>query len=422
MIRNFAKKYQNFVIALVPGTVTLHYNFIDLQQVFNSDSFYLSYKIRHRFMKYISIFVSVMAAGVTMSCAHKHEESGHEKGEGHDHHDEIVMSVADATRFGVEVEAVAPTPFTEVVKVIGEVLPASSDQIVVSAPTSGIISFAKCTELGEKVASGHLIATISASGITGGDANEVARKEIAAAKRELDRLAPLLKDGIITKKEYNDALRAYEVAKSSYSPAAATGRAVSSIYGVISSLFQRDGAYVDAGQPIAAVSSSDRLTLRALLPASYVDFLPKISGASIKPSYGGNLIALDSRNGKLLSTSVSSGDATPGYIPVYFSFDNHGDVVPGTPAEVYIKGMEKAEMITVPVCAISEQQGEKFVFIKVEDHAYKKQNVVTGRSDGARVEIVLGLNEGDSVVTKGSSFVRLAETSTVVPEGHSHSH
>ena len=370
----------------------------------------------------IKAFPSLILAGALVSCAHNHSENHEEKAEGHDHHDDIVMSVADASRFGVGVEAIRRAPFSDVVKVFGEILPASSDQAVVSAPTSGIVTLAKSTELGEKVSRGQLIATISSSGMVGGDANKSARTAMESAKRELDRLEPLLKDGIVTKKDYNEALAAYEAAKSAYSPAAASGRAVAGISGVISNLLVNDGGYVDAGQPIATVASSSRLTLKALLPARYVDFLPQISCANIKAANSEIFIELGNRNGKLLSSSASSGSTTPGYIPVYFSFDNHGDVVPGTPAEIYLTGTAKNEAVSVPLCAISEQQGEKFVYIRVDDHAYRNQNVKTGRSDGNRVEILSGVNVGDSVVTKGSTFVRLAETSTVVPEGHSHSH
>ena len=96
--------------------------------------------------------------------------------------------------------------------------------------------------------------------------------------------------------------------------------------------------------------------------------------------------------------------------------------MPGVPAEVYLIGANKAESLSVPVGAVSEQQGENFVYVKVDDHAYKKQPVTLGRSDGSRIEVLSGINAGDSVVTAGSTFIRLAETSTVVPEGHSHSH
>lgn len=369
--------------------------------------------------------LSVFSLTVAISCTHSHSDAHDENvaEKGHDHEDEIVMSPADAMRFGVMADAAVKTPFCEIVKVSGEVLPAATDRSVVSAPTSGIVRLVSGIEQGKAVGNGELIASISAGNMTGGDANKMAKVSLDAAKRELDRLTPLLKDGLITKKEYNDALRSYEEAKSAYSPAAATGRASSSISGVVSELLVSDGSFVEAGQPIATVARSQRLTLKALLPSRHIDMLPRIASANFIPSHSsGEAIRLADRGGKVLSSSTSTADSTPGYLPVYFSFDNHGDVVPGTPAEVYLIGTQRADALTVPVGAISEQQGEKFVYVKVEDHAYAKHPVKVGRNDGRRVEILDGISEGDSVVATGTTFVRLAETSTVVPEGHSHNH
>ena len=367
---------------------------------------------------------------------HDHEHEGHDhehdshteiKDHGaeasHDHHDDIVMSPADAARFGVKAEAAVKDPFSEVVKVFGNVLPAATDRTVVSATTSGIVRLAPGMEAGKAVKAGEGIASISAANISGGDANRTAKATLDAAKRELDRVTPLLKDGLITKKEYNEALQAYEEAKSSYSPGAASGRASSSIAGVVSELLVKDGEYVEAGQRIASVARSQRLTLRALLPAKNVDLLSRITTANFRPSHStGASISLAERGGKLLSSSSSASDNTPGYVAVYFTFDNHGDVVPGTPAEVYLIGSERQGVISVPVTSVSEQQGENFVYVKLDDHAYAKRPVTLGHNDGRRVEIIDGLAEGDSVVSVGTTFVRLAETSTVVPEGHSHSH
>ena len=79
-------------------------------------------------------------------------------------------------------------------------------------------------------------------------------------------------------------------------------------------------------------------------------------------------------------------------------------------------------VITLPLEAISEQQGVKFVYIKLDEECYQKQEVKTGLSDGERIEILSGLEEGQEVVTRGVTQVRLAASASVVPEGHSHSH
>lgn len=370
----------------------------------------------------IKIFTAILSVTLVSCGSNSHNEVSKEADDHGHHEDEIVVNPKDAKRFGIEVEGVAPTQFSEVVKVIGEVLPVSSDQAVVSAPTSGIVRLSVGVTQGKSVKAGERIASISAKGISGGDQNEAARVNLEAAKRELDRITPLLADGIVTKKDYNDALQAYESAKAAYSTPAAGGAASAPINGVISNMMVSDGTYVEAGQPIATVARSTRMTLKALLPQKYISFLPLIETANITTAQSDKVIALKDHGGKLLSSSVSGGNDMQGYIPVYFSFDNSGDIAPGTAADVYLIGGSKAEAITVPVSALSEQMGETFVYIKEDEHGYEKSPVKIGRNDGKRVEILSGVEAGDSVVVKGVTFVKLAETSTVVPEGHSHSH
>ncbi len=356
------------------------------------------------------------------SCIDKEERHTSGETEEHDHGDEIVMSPADAIRFGVAVECVRPSQFNEVVKVMGEVLPAASDQAVVTSPASGVVTLAKGITQGENVKAGGLVATISAKGITGGDQNEAARVNLEAAKRELDRLTPLLADGIVTKKDYNDALQAYESAKVSYSTRAAGGAVTAPMSGVIGNLLVADGAYVEAGQAIATVARSTRMTLRVLLPQRYISFLPVIHTANIQPAQSDKVISLSDCDGKLMSSTVAAGNDVRGYIPVYFSFDNNGEIAPGSAADVYLIGNVRSGVVTVPVSAVSEQMGETFVYVKKDAHGYEKCPVKLGKNDGKRVEVIEGISHGDSVVTKGMTFIRLAETSTVVPEGHSHSH
>ena len=76
----------------------------------------------------------------------------------------------------------------------------------------------------------------------------------------------------------------------------------------------------------------------------------------------------------------------------------------------------------MPVSALSEQQGKYFVYVQVHDDAYDKRPVQLGADVGDRVEILAGLEPGEKVVTSGTTFVRLAETSGAAPEGHSPNH
>ncbi|MCM1164252.1 MAG: efflux RND transporter periplasmic adaptor subunit [Muribaculaceae bacterium] len=363
-----------------------------------------------------------LATTVLCGCTHSHSENHEEENEAHHHEEgEIVVSPADAARYGIELEAARRGPVAQVVKVSGEVLPLSADKGVVSAPAAGIVSLAKGITEGSSVKAGQTLATVSAKDVSGGDANRVAKANLDAARRELERVTPLMKQGLVTKKDYNDALAAVAAAEATYSPRAASGSAKVKASGVVTRLNVADGEYVSAGQPIAEISASSGLTLRALLPASQSNFLSSITDAVITP-HSGSPVRLSERGGRLVSASQAGGVATPGYIPVYFSFDGGAGIIPGTAVEVYLASAPKGNELSVPSQALYEQLGQMFVFIKTSDHAYEKRPVTAGRSDGERVIIEQGLSEGDSVVSAGVTFVRLAEQAAVVPEGHSHNH
>ncbi|MDE5593981.1 MAG: hypothetical protein K2I89_00200, partial [Muribaculaceae bacterium] len=163
---------------------------------------------------------------------HEHEQSGHEEHE-EDSEDEITLKPSIAERFGVETETVEAAPFTDALKVSGEILAAPSDVAVIVAPTAGILNFVSGIDRGVKVNVGSKIASITASGVSGGDQNLAARAAFDAAKRELDRLKPLYEERLVTASEYNAALRTYEEAKAGYSSVAQSGVITSPISGVI---------------------------------------------------------------------------------------------------------------------------------------------------------------------------------------------
>ena len=70
---------------------------------------------------------------------------------------------------------------------------------------------------------------------------------------------------------------------------------------------------------------------------------------------------------------------------------------------------------------MTEEQGVNFVYIKMDESCYRKQEVTLGESDGERVEIVSGVKAGDNVVTAGAYNVRLASASNAIP-AHTHNH
>lgn len=369
---------------------------------------------------------NVILALCVVSCG----SSAQEDGLGHHHHDhgggnksdEIVLSPQDAERFGVYSQMVKPREFNEVVKVSGQIITAPTEQSVVTAHSSGVVTFKSGIVQGRKIVSGEAVASVSAKDMTGGDANEAAKIAYESAKRELERVEPLYKDGIVSVKDYNAIKRAFDEAAAAYTGNENGSVATAQSSGVITQLLVENGEYVEAGRPIAAISGNMNLTLRADLPEKYYDFLPTIVSANFRTSYNDEVVSLSQLNGRKISSSSLATAINPGYIPVYFSFDNDGSVIPGSFVEVYLIGASRQNVIVLPVDAITEQQGKYYVYVKLDDECYEKRMVTTGRSNGNEIEILSGLTRRDEVVSHGAVIVRLAESSGAVPEGHSHNH
>lgn len=351
---------------------------------------------------------------------HKHDHDGEEKEE--NHKGVIVLEPETAELMGVRTAIVKAEPFSEVIKVSGVITDAPSGSGVVTAPVSGTVSFAPGITQGCSVSAGSAIATVSTDKVAGGNTNLAAKAALDAARRELDRLKPLYEDRLVTASDYNAAVRAYDEARANYSSAAASGHATAPCAGIITALNVSSGQFVNAGDPIATISSNKKLTLRADVPQRYYASLRDIDDARIRLPYGKEAVTLSTLGGKRVAAAASASSDVPGYVPVYFTFDNDGSLVRGAGVEVYLLGRSGAPVISVPVGALSEQQGRMFVFVRLDEDCYRKTPVTTGHTDGFKTEIVSGLSEGEDVVVEGAVTVRLAESSGNVPEGHTHNH
>lgn len=401
---------------------------------------YPTYDIRGLFHKARRLGGMISAATLTLilsACSgqnESHEGHGHHDHERHDHqpaatadHDDeglIVLGHDQIEKLGVESTVIQPDEFSDILKVSGEISAMPGSAGAVAARQAGIVKLASGISTGSYVSSGRVIATVTARGMSGGDPNEAARVAYQAAKRELDRITPLHKEGIVSTRDYNAAIQRVDEARAAMVTTTPGGgsTATAPVSGVITSLDVVDGQFVEAGQTIAAISSNNALTLRADIPESAASRLSEITGARFRPSYSDEVIDVLQSGGKMVSTPTVSA-ATGGYVPVYFTLPKGKDgLINGSYCEVYLLGTPRQGVIAVAEEGISEQQGKFFVYVEKEPGHYEKRPVMTGPTDGIRREILSGVHPGDKVVSKGMAFVRLAETSGAVPEGHSHSH
>ncbi|MDE5874015.1 MAG: efflux transporter periplasmic adaptor subunit, partial [Muribaculaceae bacterium] len=151
--------------------------------------------------------------------------------------------------------------------------------------------------------------------------------------------------------------------------------------------------------------------------------IPAITSANLRPEHSNETISLSDIGGRPVAPG-SVNPSTNGYIPVYFTFNSTAATTPGAFVEVYLLTSPRTNVLTVPREALVEMQGNYYAYVKLKGHndAFEKRLVKTAASDGVNFEVIDGLAQGEEVVVKGATVVRMAETSAIAPPGHSHNH
>ncbi len=363
--------------------------------------------------------------------ARDHEHEGHDhEAEIHAeektaHSDEIVLTPEKAKAAGVEAEVIHPGAFREVIQAGGQILSAQGQEATVVAASSGVVSFSRKIAEGIEVGQGSELLSVSAEHIQEGDPVRKAKVAYEKAKEEYERAEKLVGSQIVSQKEFAALREAYQNARLTYEALlpSKSGKGVAvkaPIGGFVKNCLVKEGDYVTVGQPLMTVTQMRRLVLKADVSERYYAQLPRIVSANFKTPYNNKVYCLENLGGKVLSFGKSSGD-TSYYVPVTFEFDNRGDMVPGAFVEVFLLSGERQGVISLPESALTEEQGLYFVYLKLDDECYKKQEVQLGTSNGERVEILSGLKDGDTVVTRGAIHVKLAAASNAIP-AHSHNH
>lgn len=408
-------------------------------------------------MKHIGIYSILMAACLMASCHPGEKHHGahdHEGEEKEDHSGEIVMTDEQMEKAGVDIETVEPGDFTAVMKAAGQIVRRQGDEQTVSATISGIVYWRNASlSEGSQVGSGQPLADITARHLQDGDPIAKAKATFEAAKSEMERVKPLADENILSQREYEQARLNYQTAKAAYEGIAASksGSAVvtTGMGGFIKSLIVKSGDYVNVGDPIAVVTQNRRQQLVVDVPECAYRNMNDIRSANFKATGNDNVYKLSELNGKLISYSRTLPEGSA-YLPATFEFDNVGDIIAGSFVEVYLLLKQKQNVITVPNTSLTEEQGLYYVYVKKHNHnheahedhehedhdheaheshehkgeegIFEKREVKIGQTDGVRTEILSGLKAGECIVTEGAYQVKLAASSSVIPEGHNHNH
>ena len=189
--------------------------------------------------------------------------------------------------------------------------------------------------------------------------------------------------------------------------------------GFLKNVLVANGQFVNAGQPLATISKSKRLLLRADISQKYFPKLASFTAANFKTADGGQVFSTRNLNGRVVSTGKSAEAGSP-FLPIHFEIDNVGNFIPGSVVEVFLQSGSKPALV-IPISALLEEQGIFYAYVQTEGESFQKRELKLGASDGMNVQVLSGIAEGERVVTKGAYQIKLSTASGALP-AHGHEH
>jgi len=331
---------------------------------------------------------------------------------------------------------VAKTSFSHIIKTSGQIHSAPGDEIIVTSKAKGIVLFSgNKTIIGSEVSVGTNLFTITSGDLAEGniDANyKEAKAKYQKAKADFDRTTELVKDKIVSQKDFQQTKLEFENAQTIFNAIAknysANGQTVSTkMNGFVKNIYVTEGQFVDAGTPLATISKNKKLILQANVSQKYFNNLSTITSANFKTNESETVFSTQQLNGKIISYGKSATASSP-FIPVTFEIDNipttsgqASNLIPGSVVEVYLKSFPIPDALVIPVSSLIEEQGNFYVYVQTEGESFQKREVKLGAIDGLNVQLLSGVSEGERVVTKGSYQIKLSSASGTLP-AHGHEH
>jgi membrane fusion protein (multidrug efflux system) len=342
-----------------------------------------------------------------------------------------LATVAACGRSGSEPGGEMPPPEVAVVAVTSGNVPVpleftgravGSKEVEVRARVSGILLERRYQE-GSEVRQGDVLFRIDPEPYRAAAAQAraelgVAQARLEEARRQHDRIVPLFEQNATSRRQRDEAVSQFEVARANVEAARARLRTAeldvgytdvrAPISGLTSREVRSEGSLVQAG------SESSLLTRIVQVDPVYVEFsVPEAEAARIRRSTPQLVVKLlldgqqvDAVAGRLsfVDTSVEPGSGT---VRARALFEN-GDrrIVPGQFVRVRIEGIAEPDAVAVPRRAVMSSAQGNFVWVVGADDTVQLRPVQLDGGAGDLALIADGLAGGERVVTDGVLKVR----------------
>lgn len=375
--------------------------------------------------------------------AHREKEVGHEEHEGdggHDEHGEEVvkLSAAEIEEFGIELSTAARGSLDQYAELPGEIV-LNADRLAHVVPRVPGIVRKVSKSLGDSVKAGEVMAEIESRELAAAKATFLAageRRKLAQAR--FDREERLWQKKVTSEQEYLDARQALAEARIEQNSAEQQLHALGFSDDYLKELpGHADVTYTryQIRAPFAGTIIEKHLTLGesvgadaeiftiADLSTVWVDInvyqkdLAKIrTGQKVAILIGHGIPAT---NGRIAWVGPLVGEETRTAKARVILSNPDGSLRPGLFVTAQVAIDSSAAGIVIPKSALQTFEERTVVFVQDED-GFEPVPVKTGRQNAVQVEILSGLEAGQTYVSKGAFTLKAQLGKAAFGDGHNH--
>jgi cobalt-zinc-cadmium efflux system membrane fusion protein len=349
--------------------------------------------------------------------AHGHDDRGAETGAAEDAGARgIAMTEAQIKANGIGLDTAGPATLRQRLHLPAQVKTDAERTVALAAPAQGIVQ-AVLVSPGTLVRKGQALVTIQSPAVAQWRADAAsARQRLQLARTTYQREKTLWDERISARQDLDAAATAMREAEIAAQAAAqrlaALGIEAGSVSGSVTMRAPLDGVVVEkpavAGQavdetkPLLTIADLSHVWIEAAVPA---DSLGQVgTGMAAKISVGTQQGEID---GTVAFVGPVLGETTRMATARIVLPNRDARLRPGMLASVDLMGPQAQVPVTVSGDAIQTIHEHSVVFVRTKA-GFALRDVVPGRSDGKRIEIVRGLSAED-VVAAGGSFLLKAD-------------
>jgi len=183
------------------------------------------------------------------------------------------------------------------------------------------------------------------------------------------------------------------------------------------------GEHVPSDRAVFSILDTGTVLIEARIPEADLPRLGTSLGASYEaPEDRTRLIPILGEGGGRWLFFGSEVDPASRTVPLLYEVKNpDGRLRIGLALTLHVETARIDETLTVPASAVIDEDAKPIAFVQVSGETFQKRSLKLGVSDGAYLQVLEGVAEGERVVTKEAYAIRLASVSSVIP-AHGHAH